>query len=407
MSAHLKLLIHDFCGHPFQAQLSRELARSGLDVIHAYCSSYTTGRGALGLVPDDPVGLSFVPVSMGDEFDKYSARRRLKQEIGYAVALYRLVRQQRPDVLVMCNTPLGAHALLTLLLLLPRRRRAPRVLYWHQDVISSAMRTEAVKRLGRPGLLVGFLAERVERWLARSAQRIVVIAETFLAPHRRWGTVSKTRVIPNWAPLGDIVPGLKDNAWSREHGLSDRAVVMYAGTLGLKHNPDLLVAIGRILREHLPQARMVVVSEGVGADHVKEHGLDLPVVVLPFQDFTVLPDVLATADVLVTLLEPEASDFSVPSKTLTYLCSGRAVLGFMRPTNPAATLIRRGGGAVFDIEDLDMAVVSEIVLRLLTQRAVVQEAGRVARALAESEFDINSIGQKFRDEIFATAATRR
>ena len=60
---------------------------------------------------------------------------------------------------------------------------------------------------------------------------------------------------------------------------------------------------------------------------------------LPYQPFDRLPEVLASADVLVVILEPEAGRFSVPSKTLSYLCAGRAVLGSMPATNPAARLL--------------------------------------------------------------------
>ncbi len=31
----MRILVHDYSGHPFQAQLSRELARRGHDVVHS------------------------------------------------------------------------------------------------------------------------------------------------------------------------------------------------------------------------------------------------------------------------------------------------------------------------------------------------------------------------------------
>ena len=37
----MRILVHDFSGHPFQMQLSRELARRGHDVLHVDCASYS------------------------------------------------------------------------------------------------------------------------------------------------------------------------------------------------------------------------------------------------------------------------------------------------------------------------------------------------------------------------------
>src|SRR5262245_65296140 len=41
----LRILVHDFAGHPFQIDLSRALARRGHIVQHVYCGSYTSGKG--------------------------------------------------------------------------------------------------------------------------------------------------------------------------------------------------------------------------------------------------------------------------------------------------------------------------------------------------------------------------
>ena len=48
---------------------------------------------------------------------------------------------------------------------------------------------------------------------------------------------------------------------------------------------------------------------------------------LPYQPFGRLSEVLASADVLVALLESDAGAYSVPSKVLTYLAAGRPILG--------------------------------------------------------------------------------
>src|ERR1035437_9117301 len=144
----MRVLVHDFAGHPFQAQLSRGLARSGHEVEHVSCDAYITGKGELRLRGGDAQGLRFATISMGDaDFAKYDLRKRLAQEWHYAKDFMRHLRLARPDVIVMCNTPLLAHALIARSC---RQRHIPMV-FWHQDVYSQALGVESRRRLGLLG----------------------------------------------------------------------------------------------------------------------------------------------------------------------------------------------------------------------------------------------------------------
>ena len=56
------------------------------------------------------------------------------------------------------------------------------------------------------------------------------------------------QVIHNWADCEAIVPGPKDNAFSRTHGLADRFVVMHSGNVGLSQNLEVLIETADRLR---------------------------------------------------------------------------------------------------------------------------------------------------------------
>ena len=43
----MRILVHDYSGHPFQVQLSRELSRRGHDVTHSFSEVYVSGKGHL------------------------------------------------------------------------------------------------------------------------------------------------------------------------------------------------------------------------------------------------------------------------------------------------------------------------------------------------------------------------
>ena len=137
----------------------------------------------------------------------------------------------------------------------------------------------------------------------------------------------------------------------------------------------------------------MVVSEGKGAKWLAEQAADTPrrnLILLPYQPWERMSEMLATADVLAVLLESDAGAYSVPSKVLTYLCAGRPVVGAIPEENLAARTLRRAGaGAV--VEPGDHAA---FVAALKYYLGDPEERARRARRLgtrAESLFDIASI----------------
>lgn len=386
----MRVVLHDYSGHPFQAQLARALAARGHEVDHVSCTSYVSGKGRLERVPGDPAGLTFSAVPLRSEFAKYSPLKRLSQEVAYArLFLRHLRRGPRPDVLVMCNVPLLAHWLVWL-----RTRATPQV-FWHQDVYSLAWSGVLRTRLGVLGALPARALEAMERAISRSAGRVVVIADTFLPVHRRWGTPpGRILVQPNWAPVDELTPRPREgNPWAADHDLGDRPVLLYSGTLGLKHDTAVFGELVARVREQLPETVLVVVSAGTAAQalHRPQDGI----VVLPYQPFAALPDMFGAADLLLTVLEPDASDYSVPSKTLSYLCAGRPVLALVPRSNPAFAIVADAGGLAYDLAATPVATVAADTARLLRDGPERDRRGAAARAYAEEHFDVAVIADRF------------
>ena len=394
-----RVLVHDFAGHPFQIDLSRELARRGHTVQHVYCGSYASGKGRFD-AGDDP-GLSVVAVPAGESFARYSPLRRVSQEASYGRRFTRVAAAFRPDVILACNVPLVAKSVVASWC---RREGVPWV-FWLQDLHSVAMAAEAEKRAGRLGRQVGSGFEALERRLARQADGVVPITEDFSAILQTWGVRhDRCTVIENWAPLADLPIRHRDNGWRAEHGLGDRFVYLYTGTLGLKHRPELLYR----LADQRPDAEVVVVSEGMGERRLREMLGERPLPnlrLLPFQPIERYPDILGAADVLVALLEPTAGTFSVPSKVLSYLCAGRPVLAAIPPENLAArTIERAGAGLVVCPTDEEGFLVA--AKRLRFEDVLRQGTGRAARAYAESTFDTDRITDRF-EVVIERAMARR
>lgn len=393
----MDIVVHDFSGHPFQAELARRLAARGHRVVHLSSAEYVSGKGLLERRADDPPGLTFDQISVGRPFPKYSPTQRSRWELAYGKATSTYLKDW-PGVVITCNVPLLA---MTRFVRAARRRKLPWV-FWHQDIYSAAMGDELRRRL--PGVVAAPAAAtftRMEAWCARAAGHIVAIGDAFTRVYPNWGIdADRVSVIPNWAPLEDIVPTDRDTATATsifpDAGESLR--LLYAGTLGRKHNPLLLVELLRNARAAGVDATLTVVSQGEAADDLAEAARadrSLPLRVVPFQPAEILAEVLGSADVLVGLLEPEATEFSIPSKVLSYMAAGRPILGLMPATNPAAADITACGGFVADPTADGAQRGAAWLAEVGSDAEQLAQIGKATRAVAETRFNPDRITTQF------------
>lgn len=393
----MDIVVHDFSGHPFQAELSRHLAGSGHQVTHVSAKQYVSGKGELTRQPGDAEGLSFVEIELDLPFQKYAPLGRARWELAYGRAWVRRLRASRPDVVIMCNVPLIA---MLGFVWWARRQRVPWV-FWHQDIYAYGMAGELHRRLPGPLARLGArLLERLEAWSARNASHVVAIGDAFTAVYPQWRVpASRVSVIPNWAPLDRIVPTERENRRSLDvFGEGDALRLLYAGTLGRKHNPLLLVELARTLAGLGVDSAFTVVSEGEGANELQaaiDADPTVPLRILPFQPSSDLSEVLGSADVLVALLEPDATRFSIPSKVLSYMAAGRPIVGLMPDDNPAAVDIVEAGGHVGQPTSEGVTDAAAWLEALTRDPEAVERIGHRTRALAEARFDLDSVGERF------------
>lgn len=393
-----RVLIHDYAGHPFQADLSRELARRGNRVLHAYFHQDPGPKGALTRLPTDPDTLNFAPVDIGFAYSKSGFLRRRRGDLAYGAALAALIEATRPELVLSGNTPTEAQHRIAACC---TRLDIPLV-HWCQDFYSLAVSRLLARRLPGPGHAIGAWYAHLERRQMRRAAHLIHITEDFRPRSEHWGIPSqRTSVIPNWAPLDAIPTGPRDTAWARALALPPGPRFVYCGTLGLKHDPGLLSALAAALGD---TGSVLVVSAGAGADRLKRQSTHLPALkLLPLQPVDTLPLVLASADVLLAVIGREAGTYSVPSKILSYLCAARPIVLAAPAENRAARIIRESGaGIVVDPDDRPGFVAEARSLAADPIRAA--KAGRAGRRYAEAHFAIAPIADRF-DAIFRAALT--
>jgi len=389
-------MVHDYAGHPFQWQLSKAMARRGLRVVHAYFAACATPQAEFIVGTAERDNLRVEPVS-ARAADKQSVLSRLTSDWSYARAIASVVRAYAPRVVLSGNAPLPAQKEI----LKEVRRLDSRCVFWLQDIISRAgahvLRRKIGSVLAWPLVRAATLQER---HLVRSFDGVVAVSEDFLPWIESTNAGREdTDVIENWAPVEEIpVVDKSRSVWAREHDLEGKFVFLYSGTLGFKHRPEYLLQIAREFRAD-PSVRVVVNTEGAGADWLRqraaEEGLD-NIQINGFQSFSQMPDVMGAADVLVAILEESAGAFSVPSKVLTYHCSGRPILLIAPRDNLAVRIVdREVSGWTVDVRTPGEEDLPSLLDRIRNDESERHRRGKHGRAYAERAFEIESITDRF------------
>jgi colanic acid biosynthesis glycosyl transferase WcaI len=386
----LRILVSDYSGHPFQVQLSRELARRGHVVAHTFSAGFQTPRGNLVVGDDDPAGFSIVPVSNSRPFAKDAFFRRRQQEIEIGEELAKLVRSFEPEVIISSNAPLDTQRIFQRAAL---RQRA-KFVFWLQDIYSQGIARVVRKRFPLVGHAIAAWYRHLEFRMLRASDHVVAITQDFVPIVAAEGVEpDKISVVENWAPLDELPHHPRDNAWTQVHMPDDGLRIVYSGTLGYKHNPGLLLALAR----ELPDAHIYVFSEGQVANKLAADAAAAGLANLSVRawvPFAELPMMLAGADIFVAVIEPEAGVYSVPSKVLTYLAVGRPILASVPPENLAARLIRDHDAGYTSPPGAEAMLVGQA--RMLSGNAELRASmGENGRAYARSAFDIEAIGDRF------------
>jgi len=386
----MRILISDYSGHPFQVQLSRELARRGHDVLHLSSAAFQTPKGNLSIQPGDSSTFEVRAVTTRRPFQKASffVRRRQEIEVGHLLAAE--CHRFRPDVVVSSNAPLDTQRILQH----AARDEGARFVFWLQDIWSAAIANVVPRKFPVVGHLIADHYRRLEFAMLRKSDEVVAITEDFVPILLGLGVArDRIHVIENWAPLDELPQFPRDNEWATKHMAEGSLRIVYSGTLGYKHNPELLLR----LAQRLPAAHVHVFSEGIVADELARRATAAQISnlsVKPWVPFADLPKMLSGADIFVAMIETEAGVYSVPSKILTYLAIGRPILAAVPAENLAALLIRREHAGYVASPD-DNATMIGYAKSLAADATLRQQMGDNGRKYALSAFDVGRIADCF------------
>ena len=386
----MKILINDYCGYPFELDLSKSLSKKGYEIRVVFTSG--SGGPKSFIFENNDELFQTVDIKM-PTINKNKYLMRWKQETEYGRNVVDSIKSFNPDIVISANTPLAAQRKIMKYC----KDNHVFFIFWLHDLIGIAASSILSKKLSFIGKIIGYYFKKIEKKLLKQSDHIIAIADDFAKIIKKWGiNKDKITVIPNWAPI-ELIPVLpKINSFSLENKIDDKFVVLYSGTMGMKHNPYIISKAAQKLRDQ-SEFVFIVLTDGEGMRVLKEekNRKNLSNLLLfPFQPINIFPHVLASADVLITVLNKEAGVFSVPSKVWSGYCAGKASI-LILPENNLAAKITNEISAGIVVPNCESDTLPDKIMELKNAPELRENYGKNARKYAEENFRIEKITDKF------------
>ena len=292
----------------------------------------------------------------------------------------------RPD-LVLCVTPplelaLSAYALRLL-------RGVPFVL-WIKDLMPDV--AIQLGMLKNPVAIA--LARRLEQFAYERAAKLLVLSQGFAdniitkgIPH------DKVHVVSDWVNTDFIKPEYFGNEFREQNGIFAASfVVLHAGNIGDKQKLEVLVQAAKGLEQY-KDIEFLIVGDGARKAAVVAEAARLGawnVRFLPLQPAHLLPQMLASADVLALHQHAGITDSVIPSKLLTYMASGTPIVVTSAEGSGTQRLMSQAKcGLAVDPEN--PAAFADAVLHLYQDRNLRELCGASGRSFAVRNFSREAV----------------
>lgn len=295
------------------------------------------------------------------------------------------------DVMFIASTPPFQGALAGLI----KKFTHQPIVYNLQDIFpDSLVGTGLAKKEG----LLWKIGRKIENFTYKHADKIIVIGEDFKRNIMAKGVPEeKIEVIYNWVDENAVVPVAKeDNPLFGEFGISrDKFHVVYAGNLGNAQNIDVIIDAAKELADDKNIEFLIFGTGGLKeqfVEKVKSYGID-NVRFFPLQPMERVSQVYGLGDVCVVSCKPGLGGAAMPSKMLSIMSAGRAVVASFDQGELTYILEQNNCGAYAPAGDVK--AFAELIRNMECNREVCQKMGENARQLILQKFTREVGTQKY------------
>lgn len=265
-------------------------------------------------------------------------------------------------------------------------RKCP-VVYNCQDLFPDSLSGTG---LAKKGGLLWKIGSWVSNVTFNNSDKIICISEDIKRTlvEEKGVPEEKIEVVYNWVDENAVVPVAKeDNPLFEEFGVSkDKFHVVYAGNLGNAQNIDVIVDAAKELSGRKDVEFLIFGTGGLKeqfVEKVKAYGID-NVKFFPLQPMERVSQVYGLGDVCVVSCKPGLGGAAMPSKMLSIMSAGRAVVASFDKGELTYILEQNKCGMYAPAGDVkDFA---ELIRQMADNREECQKMGENARQLILKKF---------------------
>jgi colanic acid biosynthesis glycosyl transferase WcaI len=225
----------------------------------------------------------------------------------------------------------------------------------------------------------------LEKFCFNHATIVQIISESFRSGLHDLGVPdAKIALLYNWIDTDAILPLPRFNEFSKEHGLDERFVILYAGNMGPSQGLESVLDAASSLQDE-KDIIFVLIGDGLNKKALMaeaEKRALKNVLFLPFQPQDRLPEVMASANASLVPLRKGIDKGSLPSKLFTVLASGRPVLACVEEDSEMWKLVERANAGVW-VPPEDPDELRKAILRLMKNEKQCVQLGQNGRDWAE------------------------
>jgi colanic acid biosynthesis glycosyl transferase WcaI len=290
---------------------------------------------------------------------------------------------QKPDLLFVVSPPLG---LGLSAVLLSRLWNVPYVFH------VADLQPDAAVDLGMlpDGRIIQALYA-LERLAYRKAAAVSTLTE---AIRRRITSkeiaAEKVALFSDWAAPGLFELPITDGGqeFRREFGLENRFIVMHAGNMGVKQGLEVVLEAADFSRND-PEIVYLLVGDGAARASLEKtaNARRLSNVrFIPLQKEEVFRQMLAAVDICLVTQRKSVADIVFPSKVLTLLAAGKAVIASVAEQSEVARVVTEAGCGI-KVPPEDPYALHNAVLDLRSNAGLRGEMGTMGRVYARQHWD--------------------
>ncbi len=249
--------------------------------------------------------------------------------------------------------------------------------------------------------------EFLEKWMYRSANHIVTVGEGYKNNiSQKVNVGERISVVTNGVDSDQFQPRSKDQAFLKDHELTDKFVCSYVGTIGMAHGLEVTINAAKLLKQQgrdditfclvgdgaRRSALEKLVQENDVANLVKFAGR------LPKSE---MPCVLASSDcLLIHLKKTDLFETVIPSKIFEAMAMQRPIIMGVR--GESADIVRRSGSGI-DMEPDNAADLAKAVIKLKDDSDLYQKLCQEGRRFADENYSRDVLAGRMREVLEAVA----